>query len=437
MFDALKKSLSQTTLTARIILSMIAMIAVVGITYCFAIYYGIHLAEETLIGQRMKERIELAVAWKKPEEVKVADYFVIFSSNPKESGGFETVPAEYMKLEDGFQEVLSAGEDYFLYKYTDPKTGTVWVMLQDQAGFEAKEIDLFIQAGIGLLAALLLAGVFGLWLAHGVTKPFKSLAADVKEMAEATAFKPLKERPAADEVGELALTVEKTLKKFDAALQREKAFSADVSHEFRTPLMVISSSLDVLKLPQITEDERKKELTNIDVASKRLNRLIHVFMALARDKEIAGAEVKLLKDLLQEAIGIWEEQAKDKGLRILFEDYAAKKTLLNASFALSVADNLVRNAVQYTKEGTITVRLYDTYFEVADTGVGIKEEEKESVLKRFVRGESAKGEGYGLGLSLIKRICDHEKWSVAFRANAPQGTVFTINLESGQKEELS
>lgn len=437
MLDSLKKYLSQTTLTARIILSMIAMIAVVGITYCFAIYYGIHLAEETLIGQRMKERIELAVAWKKPEEVKAADYFVIFSSNPKESGGFEAVPAEYMKLEDGFQEVLSSDEDYFLYKYTDPKTGTVWVMLQDQAGFEAKEIDLLIQAGVGLLMALLLAGVFGLWLAHGVTKPFKLLAADVKEMAEATAFKPLNVRPAADEVGELALTVEKTLKKFDAALQREKAFSADVSHEFRTPLMVISSSLDVLKLPGIKEDERQQELTNIDAASKRLNRLIHVFMALARDKEIAGAEVKSLKDVLLEAMRIWENQAKDKGLAIAFEDHSTQKISVNVAFALSVADNLVRNAVQYTKEGKITVRLYDTYFEVADTGVGINDEEKESVLKRFVRGESAKGEGYGLGLSLVKRICDHERWSLAFHANEPRGTVFTIGLENNKKENLS
>ncbi len=420
--------LTHISLTARILISMLCMVFVVGLTYCLALFYGIHLAEDTLIGQKMKERIELAITLKDVEKVKSADYSVIFTTEPENAHGFQKAPIEYLKYEDGFHEIVNADEDYFLYKYTDASTGAVWVMLQDQEGFEAKEIELFFQAGIGLVVALLLTLLLGLWLSRAVTAPVKLLARDVREMAHRTEFKPLSMRPAKDEIGELAETLENTLRDFDKALQREKAFNADVSHEFRTPLMVISSAVEVLNLKTVTPEQKKNVLNRIDESSKRLNRLIHVFMELARGKALANKETCSWESIIDQALTIWDAQAKEKGLTLKFVNLSTTNPMTNAPFALSVVDNLLRNAIQYTPEGSVTIELHDKSVKVADTGVGIPDSEKEKVLARFVRGEHTQGEGYGLGLSLVSRICEHEGWSLSFDKNNPKGTVFTVGF---------
>lgn len=420
--------LTHISLTARILISMLCMVFVVGLTYCLALFYGIHLTEDTLIGQKMKERIELAITLKDVEKVKSADYSVIFTTEPENAHGFQKAPIEYLKYEDGFHEIVNADEDYFLYKYTDASTGAVWVMLQDQEGFEAKEIELFFQAGIGLVVALLLTLLLGLWLSRAVTAPVKLLARDVREMAHRTEFKPLSMRPAKDEIGELAETLENTLRDFDKALQREKAFNADVSHEFRTPLMVISSAVEVLNLKTVTPEQKKNALNRIDEASKRLNRLIRVFMELARGKALANKETCSWESIIDQALAIWDAQAKEKGLTLKFVNLSATNPMTNAAFALSVVDNLLRNAIQYTPEGSVTIELHDKSVKVADTGVGIPDSEKDKVLARFVRGEHTQGEGYGLGLSLVSRICEHEGWSLSFDKNNPKGTVFTVGF---------
>ena len=418
--------LTNFTLTARILISMLCMVFVVGFTYCFALFYGIHLAEDTLIGQKMKERIELAITLKDVDKVKSADYSVIFTTEPDKAHGFQKAPLEYLKYEDGFHEIIKDDEDYFLYKYTDAKTGASWVMLQDQEGFEAKEIELFIQAGIGLVAALLLTLLLSLWLSRAVTAPVKLLVRDVREMAHRTEFKPLSVRPAKDEIGELAETLENTLRDFDKALQRERAFNADVSHEFRTPLMVISSAVEVLNLKTVTPEQKINALNRIDLASKRLNRLIHVFMELARGTSLANKEKASWLNVIEQALKIWEMPAKDKGLTLQFENLSTKEQSTNAAFALSVVDNLVRNAIQYTPKGSVTIKLSDTCVKVIDTGVGISDADKEKVLARFIRGEHTEGEGYGLGLSLVTRICEHEGWRLSFDKNSPKGTIFEI-----------
>ncbi len=416
------------TLTARILISMLCMVFVVGLTYCLALFYGIHLAEDTLIGQKMKERIELAITLKDVEKVKSSEFSIIFTTKPNEVHGFQSVPEEYLQFEEGFHEVVNEGEDYFLYKYKDPKTDAVWVMLQDQGGFESKEIELFIQAGIGLAAALLLTLLLGLWLSRAVTAPVKMLAREVREMAHRTEFIPLSVRPAKDEIGELALTLENTLRDFDKALQRERAFNADVSHEFRTPLMVISSAVEVLNLKNLTPEQRQNALNRIDEASKRLNRLIRVFMELARGERLANKEKASWLSVIDQALKIWEAPAKEKGLKLQFENHSTKEPMTNAAFALSVIDNLVRNAIQYTPEGSVTIELNDKSVRVIDTGVGITDSEKEKILERFVRGKHTQGEGYGLGLSLVSRICEHEGWHLSFEKNSPKGTVFTVEF---------
>lgn len=409
------------SLTVRIVAAMLCMASIVAVTYGVAIYYGITLAEETLIGREMQTKLERAS--KSRGSVFFDEVERIYSD--ERTSGYPPVPERYRSMEDGFGESLEDDTDYFVYKLT--RNGQVWVIVQDQYGFENEEQELYIQAAIGFLIVILLAVVVGLWLAGAVTRPVHRLADDVKAMATSTTFRPLSHRPTEDEIGELALTVETTLAKFNEALARERAFTADVSHELRTPLMVISSTAELLRLPA-TDAVREERLRRIESACRRLNRLIRVFLELARGRDETAMEIVPWATVAENAVADWQREAEKKGLVLAWQDQSTTIPQVKSAFAESVIDNLLRNALQYTERGQVTVVLTDYSLSVADTGRGIADEEKTRVLQAFVRGDTAPGEGYGWGLSLVRRICRKEGWVLSFADNPPQGTIFTVTF---------
>jgi len=84
--------------------------------------------------------------------------------------------------------------------------------------------------------------------------------------------------------------------------------------------------------------------------------------------------------------------------------------------------------MHYTESGSIRLQLGPNGFWVEDTGAGIPEEQRERVFQPFVRGQNPRGEGLGLGLSLVKRICASEGWDVSLRAAEPHGCRFEVRL---------
>ncbi|MNT15549.1 Sensor protein RstB [compost metagenome] len=91
--------------------------------------------------------------------------------------------------------------------------------------------------------------------------------------------------------------------------------------------------------------------------------------------------------------------------------------------------NLLRNALHYTDSGSIRLVLGECGFMVEDSGVGIPEEEREAMFRPFVRGAAQRGDGLGLGLSLVQRICDNQGWTVSLSAVEPTGCRFQVELK--------
>ena len=90
--------------------------------------------------------------------------------------------------------------------------------------------------------------------------------------------------------------------------------------------------------------------------------------------------------------------------------------------------NLLRNALHYTDQGFIRLSLTSTGFMVEDSGVGIPEEKREAMFEPFVRGNEKRGEGLGLGLSLVQRICENRGWTVSLSTMEPNGCHFEVEL---------
>ena len=131
-------------------------------------------------------------------------------------------------------------------------------------------------------------------------------------------------------------------------------------------------------------------------------------------------------------VALWRGPIESKGLKLNVRSVMSGHSsgiVYNATFLLAVMGNLLRNALHYTDDGFITLTLQDDGFLVEDSGVGIPEEKREAMFEPFVRGNEQRGEGLGLGLSLVQRICENQSWSVSLDPMEPHGCRFSVKLK--------
>lgn len=96
--------------------------------------------------------------------------------------------------------------------------------------------------------------------------------------------------------------------------------------------------------------------------------------------------------------------------------------------------NLLRNALHYTEHGFVRLVLEGNGFRVEDSGAGIPHDQHEQIFQPFVRGPQARGEGLGLGLSLVKRICAKQGWTISVHNQAGGGTCFKVSFSQATDE---
>ncbi|UVM53085.1 HAMP domain-containing protein [Pseudomonas sp. B21-015] len=126
---------------------------------------------------------------------------------------------------------------------------------------------------------------------------------------------------------------------------------------------------------------------------------------------------------LREALG------REKRIEFIYDDEHISSDRHNVTFLQSVMGNLLRNAWHYTDHGYIRLTLRAHGFSVEDSGIGIPKEKRQAMFQPFVRGDERRGEGLGLGLSLVQRICTHQNWRVELSSLQPNGCCFTVELE--------
>jgi len=99
------------------------------------------------------------------------------------------------------------------------------------------------------------------------------------------------------------------------------------------------------------------------------------------------------------------------------------------AFLATVITNLLRNALHYSERGTVRLVLQNGGFRVEDEGIGIPVSQREAIFQPFVRGQNARGEGLGLGLSLVKRICARQGWEITLDTDRAIGCCFVVRLQ--------
>lgn len=420
--------LRRPTLAQRIVIAFVLMTLLVGGSFALGTVISMNRAEKSLLSTELGRDLERLLLMDSMEEWRrqpQPDQFFYVAGGPAEFA----MPADLAELPLGFSEVFRQDRPY--HAMVHEVAGRRYVLLQDQSDYERRERVIFLVVAVGFVFSLLLAAVLGWLLARRVMEPVVRLARQVRHRDQLLALAPpLAPDYAPDEVGELATAFDEALDQQRQALRRERLFTSDVSHELRTPLMVLASSCELLEESSTLEARERRQVRRMARATEEMRELVQTFLQLARAQPAQAqlAPQTTVQQAADDLAALWREPIEAKGLRLEVCGAAGDPRAYNAIFLRAVMGNLLRNAWHYTASGTIRLSLDAGGFSVEDTGAGIPEAMRESVFEPFVRGEGARGEGLGLGLSLVQRICRHEGWQISLQAVEPHGCRFDVQL---------
>ncbi len=238
-----------------------------------------------------------------------------------------------------------------------------------------------------------------------------------------------------DEVAELARDFDEMAERIETLVTSEKRLTQDISHELRSPLARMNVALELARVK--ANVETKPLLERIENESYRLNEMISRLLMLSkletRSENFEKREVNLTKIVEQVAADAdFEAQANNKSVKVLQKD--AVKVFGNENLLRSAIENVLRNAVKYSKDETkIEVSLKrngkNAEIVVRDYGAGVPENEIANLFRPFYRVHTARDRktgGIGLGLAIAERA-----------VNAHDGKIAAKNMENGLAVQIS
>jgi signal transduction histidine kinase len=226
-----------------------------------------------------------------------------------------------------------------------------------------------------------------------------------------------------DEVGVLAKALEQAMKRVETYVEREYRFSRYASHELRTPVTIIKGAVGLLKKKFASEkDPAYRPLKRIERAVTNMENIIETLLWLSReDTAIEQNQVFAVVSIVRETIEQNRYLLVDKPVEIELISENIPQLSIPAPIFQIMLTNLIRNAIQHTATGKISVLVQDDRVSVSDTGAGMDPEELKLVTQLHLRGD--RYEGFGLGLSIVKRLCDRLEWQLKIESQRGRGTM--------------
>lgn len=280
-----------------------------------------------------------------------------------------------------------------------------------------------------LVVAMLISGIIARFLSRKIIEPLNKIDLENPENSEVyDELKPFTKRIAEE-------NFEKTQRE-----ELRQQFTANVSHELKTPLTSISGFAEILKQGGTDEKTTKDFAGTIYDESKRLIALVNDIIKLSKldEKSISlEKETLSLLEIAKESIEVLSPLAKKKNVAL---ELKGDSGFINGvrPVIYEMVYNLIDNAVKYNKEnGIVSIKIEttpDTHkvtLTVQDTGIGIPEREKERIFERFYRIDKSRSRelgGTGLGLSIVKHAAKYHNATVTVSSHEGEGSIFSVRF---------
>lgn len=314
---------------------------------------------------------------------------------------------------------------------------------KDQIYAPIKTIRWIIYYGMFISIGLVI--VVSIWIARNLTKPITQIKDAAREIAEGDVDKQIDLNRSdefgtlADSLNRMATKLRKDTEQIRQAATKQQQFFADITHEIRNPLHTISGSLEMLEMEDLTDEKRKKYISNARKQTERIGRLFRDLVILQRydsDEHFIEQKTFDLSEISRHIRELYEEKAEQKSVTLEIDTHSCRAKGDPGKIE-QVLDNLVSNAIKYTNEGTIrlTYRVDEegdtVIIEVEDTGVGISGEHLSRLFDRFYRTDKARSRdkgGTGLGLAVVKSIINAHGSEIYVESEPGKGSTFWFSL---------
>ena len=344
----------------------------------------------------------------------------------------QDVPEVLRTIDPGFQRVVMDEHKPIVY-VEDNKNQRLYLVFDER---NVRSLSFYF--GVVPLSLALIVIYLSAWFAYKSSRktlsPLMSLAQTMRsfdlsnDKLDSLHLDDYTQSGVDDEVSVLADSLKDFTQRLKHQLQREREFTHDVSHELRTPLAVISGSLEILnKQPDLSPPQvraiRRMKTTSGDMLS-----IIETLLVLARDTESPDVpkEVVQVNQLLPTIIQQVESTHNiDNHVELSLHDKHLLEVIAPNQTVNIVLSNLLRNACNYTHEGSVAVHIYADRVSIDDSGKGIAEDELERIQQPFQRS-STQADGYGLGLDIVRRLCERFDWRLEIQSTVEVGTVVTV-----------
>lgn len=408
---------------AAVAITCIAVVTALALT----LYTASEDLEETLVDQIVGEEMAYLVK----HHIDNPD-IVVREPGPnlqyyvaRNAAELERVPRSLRTLPAGRHEI-GTGTDEQHVAVRDVE-GTRFIVAYDAGPHELREQQFKRLLLFALATVTLVAAGLGYWIAGLITRQITDLSARVAVLDPGAPRAPLAQEGQDAEVSALARAFDQYETRIRELLAREREFTGNASHELRTPLTAIRTSCELLETEPGLTDKARSRIAGIAAAAERMTGQIEMLLFLARAQASGDRETVAVAECVNNAVQPLLADIAAK--QLAFENTVpAQATLtLNRQALDIVLTNLLRNAVMYTERGHIRVSLAGGCLAVSDSGIGIPAAQLPHIFGRFHRG-GTHGEGFGIGLAIVKRICDHHGWQIEAESAPAQGTTFRLRL---------
>jgi heavy metal sensor kinase len=302
---------------------------------------------------------------------------------------------------------------------------------------------LFLQLAIGLPVAVLFIAGGGYWLLRRALTPVEQITRAAESITQQNLADRLPVMQTGDELERLSASLNRMIARLDEAFQNSQRFVADASHDLRTPLTIMRGELESLHDDARLDPELRERVSNILEEAVHFSKIVEQLFLLSRlDAGEARKEWTRfdLAELARNTADQLSLLAEDKKISITCDASQTQLVEGDSVRLKQVIVNLLDNAIKYTPEkGAIQLRVYGrnghVVLEVEDNGIGISAEALPHIFDRFYRvdrARSSENESAGLGLSIVKSICDAHGAQVEARSIANRGSCFRVTLTAAK-----
>lgn len=411
------------TLRQRLILTTVLIVTVTSTLFAGGVMLLKQQLEEVTFGRMVREHMQVLL--QNGEAIQELMHPVFTEWQFVRGADSAALPAAIRSLPVGDYHSRRIGKKHYQINVAEYEGDKVF-LLYDISEWEDQEHKLLLSLAWGVLVVLAVALFMASRAANSILAPVRRLTArlatihpDQRNVRIAGDFEDR-------DIGQIATAFDAYSARIDQFVERERSFTAAASHELRTPLSVMMGAVDVIESNR-TEAAMNRALERMRRACGEMQAFIEATLFLSREQQggISESTSADLCLLVSQVVDNNQEPLNTAGIALTTEFSAEPVLEVPESIARIVVANLLRNAIEHSPGGNILVRVERDKLIVRDNGEGIA---AENLPRIFDRSYSTKASGAGLGLNMVKRICDRFDWMIEVDSQPGAGTEVTVSF---------